>query len=67
MQLKEVIYRYLPAVIQGFHTHFLSYNPELEELGWTAITVWECQLKRDRVDETMERVIEQVRAARPGR
>lgn len=40
---------------------------ELEELGWTAITVWECQLKRDRIDETMEHVIAQVRAARPGR
>ena len=36
---------------------------ELAEQGWTAITIWECELKRDRVDETMERVIEQVRAA----
>lgn len=36
---------------------------ELEELGWLAITIWECELKRDRIDETMERVIEQVRSA----
>ena len=36
---------------------------ELEELGWLAITIWECELKRDRIDETMERVIEQVRNA----
>lgn len=36
---------------------------ELEKLGWTAITIWECELKRDRVDETMERVIDAVRAA----
>ena len=35
---------------------------ELEALGWTAITVWECELKRDNIDATMERVIEQVRA-----
>lgn len=34
---------------------------ELEEMGWTTITIWECELKRDRIDETMERVIEQVR------
>ena len=36
---------------------------ELKELGWTPITIWECELKRDRIDETMERVVEQVRAA----
>lgn len=36
---------------------------ELEELGWLAITIWECELNRDRIDETMERVIEQVRSA----
>ena len=36
---------------------------ELEKLGWTAITIWECQLKKDRIDETMEAVIEAVRDA----
>lgn len=36
---------------------------ELAELGWTAITIWECELKRDRIDETMDRVIEQIRSA----
>lgn len=36
---------------------------ELEEMGWTAITIWECELKRDHIDETMERVVEQVRSA----
>ena len=34
---------------------------KLQELGWTAIVIWECELKRDRIDTTMERVIEQVR------
>ena len=37
---------------------------DLEELGWTAITIWECELKRDKIDATMARVIEQVRAAK---
>ncbi|WP_085829700.1 DNA mismatch endonuclease Vsr [Collinsella vaginalis] len=36
---------------------------ELEDLGWTTIVIWECELKRDRVDETMVRVVERVRAA----
>lgn len=40
---------------------------ELEELGWCAITIWECELKRDRIDETMERVIETVSAASRGK
>ena len=37
---------------------------DLEALGWTAITIWECELKRDKIDATMERVVEQVRAAK---
>ena len=36
----------------------------LDQAGWTVITIWECELKRDRIDETMERVIEVVRAAK---
>ena len=35
----------------------------LDQAGWTVVTIWECELKRDRIDETMERVIEVVRAA----
>ena len=37
---------------------------ELREQGWTPIVIWECELKRDKVDETMDRVIEIVRAAK---
>ena len=37
---------------------------DLEALGWTAITIWECELKRDKIDATMERVVEQVRSAK---
>ena len=39
----------------------------LTEMGWTPITIWECELKKDRIDATMEKVIEQVRAAEPQR
>lgn len=39
----------------------------LAEMGWTPITIWECELKKDRIDATMEKVIEQVRAAEPQR
>lgn len=37
---------------------------ELAEAGWTSIVIWECELKRNRIDQTMERVIGIVRSAR---
>lgn len=36
---------------------------QLEEAGWTAITIWECELKKAVIDETMERVVAIVREA----
>lgn len=36
---------------------------ELEQLGWTAITIWECELKRDNIDATMDAVIDRIRSA----
>ncbi len=36
---------------------------ELKEMGWMPITIWECELKRDRIDETMAKLIDQVRTA----
>ena len=36
---------------------------ELEELGWTVIDVWECELKRDKLDATRERLEREVRYA----
>ena len=36
---------------------------KLEEMGWTVLTVWECELRRDKLDATMERVEREVRAA----
>ncbi len=44
----------------------------LAQRGWTVLVVWECRLKGARRDETMRRVVEEVRRAeraprRPGR
>ena len=36
----------------------------LKDMGWTPITIWECELKRDRIDKTMDAVIATVRAAK---
>ena len=36
---------------------------KLEDMGWSVLTVWECELKRDKLDATMERVAAEVNAA----
>ena len=36
---------------------------ELEAAGWTVIDVWECELKKDRIDETRERLAREIRYA----
>lgn len=32
----------------------------LEEMGWKVIVVWECELKKDKLDETIEYVVLQL-------
>lgn len=32
----------------------------LEEMGWRVITVWECQLKKDRREETLEKLYQEI-------
>lgn len=27
---------------------------QLEKLGWKVITIWECELKKDKIEETLE-------------
>lgn len=27
---------------------------ELKEMGWTVITIWECELKKDKREQTLE-------------
>ncbi len=36
----------------------------LESIGWNVLTVWECELKRDRLDETVRCVEDKLRANR---
>ena len=33
---------------------------ELEEMGWNVITVWECELKKDKVEQTLENLYTQI-------
>ena len=33
---------------------------ELEEMGWKVITVWECELKKDKVEQTLENLYTQI-------
>lgn len=33
---------------------------QLEELGWKVITVWECQLKKQTFEDSMERILNEI-------
>jgi len=33
---------------------------ELEEMGWNVITVWECELKKDKLEHTLEELYKQI-------
>ena len=33
---------------------------KLEEMGWKVITVWECELKKDKVEQTLEKLYLQI-------
>lgn len=35
---------------------------KLKELGWKVITVWECELKNDRKEKTLENLIKEITA-----
>ena len=34
---------------------------ELEKMGWMVITVWECQLKKNKQEETLKRLLTQIK------
>lgn len=36
---------------------------ELESMGWNVITVWECELKRDKLEKTLEELYNQITSA----
>ena len=33
---------------------------QLEEMGWNIITVWECQLKKDKIEQTLKELYAQI-------
>ena len=33
---------------------------ELEEMGWNVITIWECELKKDKREQTLENLYNQI-------
>ena len=33
---------------------------ELEDMGWKVITVWECQLKKDKQEKTLGELYEEI-------
>lgn len=33
---------------------------KLQEMGWRVITVWECELRKDRIDNTVNKIIEEL-------
>ena len=35
---------------------------QLKELGWRVITIWECELKKDKRELTLENIIKSIRA-----
>lgn len=34
---------------------------QLEELGWRVITIWECELKKENIDKTIEKLVKQIK------
>lgn len=34
---------------------------QLKELGWRVITVWECELKKDKLEQTLENIISTIK------
>lgn len=42
--------------IEGNKERDAASEKKLQELGWRAITVWECNLKKDRFEETVKQL-----------
>ena len=36
---------------------------QLQALGWKVLTVWECELKKKNIEETMNRIVREIRNA----
>ncbi len=63
-----------PAVNQGYWKLKILRNVErdqqnktkLEALGWQVLVVWECELKKNRINNTMEHIIHSINSVSSG-
>lgn len=52
---------YWRAKIEGNVSRDKKNNDALQQMGWHVITVWECQVKKDAFQATMDKLIAQIR------
>ena len=55
---------YWTKKINGNAERDLQNKQRLEEAGWKVVTVWECQLKKDRFEKSMENLEKEIRSNR---
>lgn len=46
--------------LEGNAKRDLEHKHRLEEMGWSVLTVWECELKKDCIDSTMEKLVQDI-------
>jgi DNA mismatch endonuclease (patch repair protein) len=51
---------YWPHKLQGNVNRDKMNKIELEKLGWNVLIIWECDLKKDKINTTLANIIEQV-------
>ena len=52
---------WIPKITRNVERDQKNYG-RLQELGWNVIVIWECQLKKKEFEETMEKLISDLRA-----
>lgn len=56
---------WIPKITRNVERDQKNYE-RLRELGWRVIVIWECQLKKKEFEETMEKLISDLRAGSTG-
>lgn len=56
---------WIPKITRNVERDQKNYE-RLQELGWNVIVIWECQLKKKEFEETMEKLISDLRAGSTG-
>lgn len=46
--------------LEGNAKRDLEHKQRLEEMGWRVLTVWECELKKDCIESTMENLVNNI-------